>query len=75
MLFSTTGIQTYTFEDPYVLDPGATVYLHSGPQAPRTEGNRIRWTQNYIWNDVDGDTAQLKSPRPNSVIIDTKDCE
>ncbi|RIL07264.1 hypothetical protein DCC79_14905 [bacterium] len=75
MLFSTTGIQTYTFDDPYVLEPGASVYLHSGPQAPRTEGNRIRWTQNYIWNEVDGDTAQLKSPRPNSVVIDTKDCE
>lgn len=74
MMHSTTGIQTYTFRETFMLGPGETMYLDSGPAAPEPGGNRLRWTTNYIWNELDGDTAQLKSPRPVSEVIDTRDC-
>lgn len=74
MMFSTTGIQTYRFEDPYILNPAESVYLHSGSGAPQTNGNHILWSRTPIWNEIDGDTAQIKTPRPNSVVVDSRDC-
>lgn len=57
-LVSLVGPQTYVFPA-YVLGPGASVYVHSGPDAPAaSEGNHLLWTRSYIWNN-DGDTAQL----------------
>ncbi len=73
-MFSTQGIQTYRFEESYILEPGASVYLHSGYRAPETSGNHIRWSLNPIWNEVDGDTAQLRTPRPELRVVDSRDC-
>lgn len=58
-IFSVVGSQTFTFPS-YTLEPGATVTVHSGPDAPPTGGSDIRWTTTYIWNSSDGDRAELK---------------
>jgi hypothetical protein len=73
-MFSTQGIQTYRFRESYILEPGASVYLHSGSRAAPTNGNHIRWSEGFIWNEIDGDTAQLKTPRPELIIVDSRDC-
>jgi hypothetical protein len=64
------GSQQYTFSS-RTLGPGESVYLHSGPDAPPSGGNRIRWTTAYIWNN-NGDTAQLKDPQGH--VVDEDDC-
>lgn len=69
-VYSTEGSQTYSFSG-YTLAAGASVYVHSGPDAPPTSGNNLRWTTAYIWNN-DGDTAQLKNPQGS--VADEDDC-
>ncbi len=69
-IYSVEGPQTFDFPA-YSLAAGESVYVHSGPDAPPTGGNRIRWTTGYIWNN-DGDEARLTSPQ--GVVVDTDDC-
>lgn len=69
-IYSVEGPQTFNFPA-YSLPAGESVYVHSGPDAPGTGGNRIRWTTAYIWNN-DGDTARLITPQ--GTVVDTDDC-
>lgn len=50
--------QSYTFPEGYVLEPGAWVRVHSGPDATENQPSDLRWTRRYIWSD-DGDVAVL----------------
>ena len=59
-ILSVVGSQTYDFPS-YQLVPGASVYVHSGPDAPPTSGNHLFWTTAYIWNN-EGDEARLIDP-------------
>lgn len=69
-LLSVVGSQNYSFPG-YSLQPGTSVYVHSGPDAPPTSGHNLRWTTAYIWNNS-GDEARLISPA--GVVVDTDDC-
>jgi hypothetical protein len=69
-IHSVVGSQTFDFPS-YTLSPGADVYVHSGPDAPPTSGNHLRWTTAYIWNN-DGDTAELQDP--SGQVVDEDDC-
>jgi len=69
-IISVVGRQTYTFST-YVLETGSDVYVHSGPDAPPSGGNRLRWTSAYVWNN-DDDTAQLEDP--DGEVVAEEDC-
>jgi phage tail sheath protein FI len=63
-LHSVVGDQLYTFPSGYVLNAGASVLVHSVPEANRKTNNRptdLEWATSYIWNN-DGDTAELRDP-------------
>jgi hypothetical protein len=64
-ILSVVGSQTYYFSA-YQLQPGDSVYVHSGPDAPPTSGNHLFWTSAYIWNN-DGDEARLINPAGQAV--------
>ena len=51
--------QTFMLPD-ITLQPGESVYVHSGPSAGKTklQGINIVWTKRYIWNNK-GDTCTL----------------
>ncbi len=57
-IHSVVGDQWYTFA---ALTLGAGVWLrvHSGPDAPDTPPQHLRWTTGYIWNNS-GDEAELR---------------
>jgi cardiolipin synthase len=55
---SVVGDQWYTFPDGYTLDPGASVYVHSGPDAYESPPTHLLWAYSYIWYN-DGDEAIL----------------
>lgn len=67
-LFSVVGSQSYYFPFGYVLAPGASVRIHSGPDATSNPPASLRWTTSYIWNN-DGDKAILYNAQGQ--IIDT----
>lgn len=69
-IHSVVGPQTYHFPT-YQLHPGATVYVHSGPDAPPTSGNNLFWTSTYIWNN-NGDQAQLITP--SGAVVSQRSC-
>ena len=69
-ILSVVGPQTFPFPS-YTLNPGAAVTVHSGPDAPASGGDNLRWTTGYIWNN-DGDEAQLKNPQGG--VVDIDDC-
>jgi hypothetical protein len=69
-LFSVQGIQTFRFPR-YSVDPGTSVLVHSGPDAPEDGGNNFRWTTGFIWNDLN-DTAQIIAP--DRTVVDERDC-
>lgn len=69
-IVSVVGSQTFAFPG-YTLAPGASVSVHSGPDAPPTGGDVLRWTTGYIWNN-DGDTAELVAP--DGTVMDERDC-
>lgn len=69
-ILSVVGPQTFQFPS-YSLAAGASVTVHSGPDAPASGGDNLRWTTGYIWNN-DGDEAQLKDP--GGRVVDTDDC-
>ena len=70
-LFSANGPNLFVFPA-YTLTPGESVFVHSGPDAPETEGAHIRWTTGYIWNDGD-DEARLFSPE--NFVFDIRVCD
>ncbi|MGC8838368.1 MAG: lamin tail domain-containing protein, partial [Anaerolineae bacterium] len=55
-IWSVVGDQTYYFPTGYTLEAGASVYVHSGPDARHDPPTHLRWTTAYIWNDA-GDEA------------------
>lgn len=57
-LLSVVGSQSYYFPFGYTLAPGATVRIHSGPNATNNPPASLLWTNAYIWNN-DGDKAIL----------------
>ena len=69
-IVSVVGPQTFNFPS-YSLAAGASVFVHSGPDAPPTGGNVMRWTTAYVWNN-DGDTAELRNP--GGSLVDEQDC-
>lgn len=69
-ILSVVGSQAYTFSS-YTLAPGASVYVHSGPDAPPSSGSHLRWTTAYIWNN-EGDEAELRTP--SGGLVDSDDC-
>ena len=50
--------QWYTFPTGYILAPGASVRIHSGPDAYSSPPSDLLWTTGYIWHN-DGDKAIL----------------
>ena len=69
-IHSVIGDQWYIFPG-YTLQPGDSVYVQSGSNAPPTSGNRLRWTTNNIWNN-NGDQARLLTP--GVVLVDSRTC-
>jgi competence protein ComEC len=55
---SVVGSQWYYFPSGYTLGAGATVRVHSGPDAISNPPGDLLWTTAYIWNN-DGDKAVL----------------
>ena len=60
--------QWYTFPSGYVLGAGASVRIHSGPDAYSNPPSDLKWTTRYIWHN-DGDKAILYDA--GSSVIDT----
>lgn len=52
--------QRYTFPSGYVLAAGASVRVHSGPDATNNPPGSLRWTTSYIWHN-DGDRGNLRN--------------
>lgn len=52
--------QRYTFPSSYVLAAGASMRVHSGPDATNNPPSSLRWTTNYIWHN-DGDRGDLRN--------------
>jgi hypothetical protein len=50
--------QWYHFPSGYVLEAGASVRVHSGPDATHNPPSDLRWTTAYIWHN-DGDVGIL----------------
>jgi len=48
----------YRFPAGYVLPAGASVRVHSGPDAAANPPTDLRWSGSYFWNN-DGDEATL----------------
>jgi len=59
-LVSVVGTQTYYFPGGYVLAAGATVRVHTGPDAWGDGVSGLKWTTAYIWNN-EGDKAELRN--------------
>jgi len=57
-IHSVVGSQWYYFPSGYTLAAGATVRVHSGPDASSNPPGDLLWTTAYIWNN-DGDKAVL----------------
>jgi len=59
-ILSVVGSQTYRFPPPYILEAGASVRIHSGPDAVNHDNppNDLVWTRENMWNN-DGDKAEL----------------
>ena len=57
-LVSLQGEQSYDFPDDFVLESGATVRIHSGPDALDNPPTDLFWRHGYIWRDS-GDIAVL----------------
>jgi hypothetical protein len=53
--------QIYHFPSGYTLAAGASVRVHSGPDAVSNPPSDLRWTTGYIW-DNNGDRGDLRSP-------------
>lgn len=69
-ILSVVGPQTFFFPN-YQLEPGASVYVHSGPDAPASGGNQLRWTTSYIWNNSN-DEARLITP--GGAVVSERSC-
>ncbi|MBI4199181.1 MAG: lamin tail domain-containing protein [Chloroflexi bacterium] len=65
-LLSVQGNQRFAFPPGFVLNPGATVRVTSGPNAYANPPAVLRWTTQYIWNN-DGDPAVLYDSQAREV--------
>ena len=57
-LVSLRGEQSYEFPEDFVLEAGATVMVHSGPDAFDNPPTDLLWCRSYVWHN-EGDTAVL----------------
>jgi len=57
-IHSVVGDQWYDFPADYTLAAGASVYVHSGPDAYSTPPIHLLWGHAYIWSNS-GDQAVL----------------
>ena len=71
-LRSEEGEQTFRFPDNYVLQPGDTVTVWSGPGAAEKEDPPLHlfWTSRYVWNNR-GDVAVLLDDEGREVSMVT----
>ncbi len=67
-LVSVVGNQHYAFPANFVLEPGRTVRVHSGPGAFERWPTDLKWTSAYIWNNS-GDKAELRDA--SGSVVDT----
>ncbi|MBC7235237.1 MAG: lamin tail domain-containing protein [Chloroflexi bacterium] len=58
--------QWFSFPTGYVLQPGASVRVHSGPDAVHAPPGDLLWTRQYIWNN-EADAATLYNDRAEIV--------
>ena len=58
-LVSVVGNQVYYFPSNFTLRAGASVRVHSGPDAYESWPTDLKWTTRYIWNNS-GDKAELR---------------
>lgn len=65
-IHSVVGDQWFYFPAGYRLSRGATVYVHSGPDAYSTPPAHLLWATQYIWNNL-GDEAILYDGNGNAV--------
>jgi hypothetical protein len=61
-ILSVYGAEVYTFAADYLLRPGASVYVHSGPGATVDPPTHLLWTLDYIWYPDQYDQAKLLDP-------------
>lgn len=70
VLRSVRGDQRFRFPEGYILQPGASVFIHSGSAAKHAPPTHIRWTNDFIWNNKEYDPAELYDATGN--LIDRK---
>lgn len=58
-LLSVRGNQVYHFPAGYVLAPGATVRVYSGPKAVDNPEDGLLWVKEHTWNNSQPDPAEL----------------
>lgn len=51
--------QRFWFPDGFVLGPGASVWIHSGPEASSGWPLHLYWTRDYVWANA-GDVGDLR---------------
>jgi hypothetical protein len=51
-IFADKALSIFYFPS-YALDSGASVFVHSGPDAPATKDNHLLWTDRYIWDNFE----------------------
>jgi len=71
VILSVVGHQRFNFPSGYVLQPGASVRVHSGPAASSNPPTDLLWTRDYIWNN-DGDEAELRDDADR--LVDSRCC-
>ncbi len=62
--------QVFTFPGGYSLAAGASVRVHSGPDASNNPPGDLFWTTAYIWNN-DGDRAELRNASGQVIDVET----
>ena len=68
-IWSVRGDQTYPFPGGYILEAGASVYVHSGREARDEPPTHLWWTARHVWNN-EGDEAWLLDPQGNKIDDD-----
>jgi len=66
-LVSVRGHQVYRFPAGFVLQPGESVTIYSGPGAGQAGG--LFWTEEYVWNNREPDPAELYNAKGELVSV------
>ena len=65
---SVVGGEWYGFPEGYILQAGASVRVHSGPEATLNPPSDLGWSEAHIWDDG-GDRAELWDAHENVVDV------